>query len=126
MVVVVIYFLVFMCGAASESALNCFLYRMDKNLDWVRGHSVCELCGARLLWWELIPVFSCLFLRGKCSHCHGVFGYRHMCLEILAGVMAMFVFYIQTSLGASFITTCVVCIVGFGVLSVLSDVTAHR
>lgn len=126
MVSIVVYCTIFMLGAVVSSALDCFLYRLDTDLDWVHGRSICESCGSSLEWWELIPVFSCLYLRGKCSHCHTYFGYRHMWLEILGGVLAVFTLYIQVTGRASFITTCIVCIVGISVLSVLSELTAHR
>lgn len=75
----------FMFGAVCESAINCAVYRKKRGMDWVHGHSVCEGCGEQLRWWELIPVFSALFLRGKCPRCHTYFGFRHTLLEALCG-----------------------------------------
>ena len=81
----------FLVGASIESAINCAVYRMRRGVDWVGGHSVCEGCLRRLRWWELIPVFSSLFLRGSCPRCGVKFGYKHAVTEAVCGICFMFV-----------------------------------
>lgn len=36
----------------------------------VRGRSRCLYCGKILRWFELIPILSFIFLRGRCRYCH--------------------------------------------------------
>ncbi|MDP2855677.1 MAG: prepilin peptidase [bacterium] len=36
----------------------------------VRGRSRCLHCGKNLRWFELIPILSFIFLRGRCRYCH--------------------------------------------------------
>lgn len=76
----------FLLGASIESAINCAVYRVRRGMDWVRGHSICEGCLRRLRWWELIPVFSSLFLRGRCPRCGAKFGYKHAITEAACGL----------------------------------------
>lgn len=76
-----------MVGATICSAINCFIYRKPRGMDWVRGHSVCEHCGKQLKWWELVPVFSCVLLRARCSTCDYRFGYWHAIAEAACGVV---------------------------------------
>lgn len=42
-------------------------YIAHESIVWPPSH--CTVCGARLRSWELIPVLSWLFLRGRCAHC---------------------------------------------------------
>lgn len=80
---------VFLLGASLESAINCMVYRIFRHKSWVHGRSVCEHCGKTLQWWQVIPVISALFLRGRCSFCGYRFGYRYTILEASAGVVAV-------------------------------------
>lgn len=84
-----LYFCIFMAGATLSSAVNCAVYRMNRGLDWVHGHSICEVCHRKLHWWELIPVFSALILRGRCSTCYSKFGYKHSLCEAVCGMLLL-------------------------------------
>lgn len=55
----------------------------------INDHSVCLNCSYKLKWYDLIPVFSWLFLGGKCRKCHKPIGYFEPLMEI--GVAAFFV-----------------------------------
>lgn len=89
-----VIFLIFMgmLGAAMGSFACCQAWRIhdhDKS-KW----SKCENCGKKLHWYENIPIFSWLALRGKCSKCHKFIGWSEIISElamatvfILAGIM---------------------------------------
>lgn len=51
--------------------------------------SSCESCGTPLGILDLIPVFSCLVLLGRCRHCGEKFGYGHMAGELLFGIFGV-------------------------------------
>jgi prepilin signal peptidase PulO-like enzyme (type II secretory pathway) len=42
----------------------------DADLSIITGRSICTHCGHTLSLWDLIPVFSYVFLGGKCRYCH--------------------------------------------------------
>jgi len=45
-------------------------------------HSSCRSCGARVRWYQNIPVLSYVFLRGKCGHCGAGISLRYPLVEL--------------------------------------------
>lgn len=84
-----LYAVYFFVGACFMSCGNCIYYRVQHGEDWVRGRSHCDGCGKPLHFWELVPVLSCLALRGKCPKCGYFFGYHHADTEFTGGAMAV-------------------------------------
>src|SRR3989338_11671331 len=62
-------FFVFIFGLCIGSFLNVGIYRLEKGEGFVGGRSYCPHCKHSLMWLDLIPVFSFLFLWGKCRYC---------------------------------------------------------
>lgn len=59
-------------GAVLGSFLDCTVSRWAAGeREFLKGRSRCGSCGHRLGVWDLIPVFSFLFLRGRCRYCKG-------------------------------------------------------
>ncbi len=54
-----------------------------------KDHSVCLNCSYRLKWYDLIPLFSWLYLGGRCRRCHKRIGRMEPLMEI--GMVAYFV-----------------------------------
>jgi leader peptidase (prepilin peptidase) / N-methyltransferase len=50
--------------------------------------SHCPLCGRRLRPWELIPLLSYLFLRGRCAGCHGRISPLYPAIELASAAWA--------------------------------------
>ncbi len=65
------YFLLLaaLLGAAAASFAGCAAARMAAGESFVRGRSRCAACGHTLGAPDLVPVFSWLFLKGKCRYC---------------------------------------------------------
>ena len=61
------YILLFLFGVTAGSFLNVCILRLPEGESIVTGPSHCTSCGARLRWWELIPLASWLALRGRCA-----------------------------------------------------------
>ena len=49
--------------------------------------SRCSSCGHMIAWYENIPVFSYLFLKGKCSACSAPYGLRYPAIELTCGLL---------------------------------------
>lgn len=81
--------ILFMFGACIFSFLNVIIYRVPRNMDFVRGRSACPACGHLLGPPDLIPVISWLFLRGKCRYCKEKIAVRYTLVELLGGVLAL-------------------------------------
>lgn len=58
-----------MLGGSLGSFISCMVYREQIGKSAFRGRSQCDSCGHVLSWTELIPIFSYIFLKGKCRHC---------------------------------------------------------
>lgn len=65
----VLFLLAGIFGLLLGSFLNVLIYRLPKNLNIAYPGSGCTNCGKAITWYENIPIFSYLFLKGKCSQC---------------------------------------------------------
>lgn len=89
-----ILFLVLALGACMGSFLNCLAGRAaqgDKR-PW-QGRSKCDRCGRTLGILDLIPVFSWLFLRGRCRTCGAKIGPRCLWTECLCAAVFLSVIW---------------------------------
>ena len=86
-----LYFLVFILGACIGSFLNCVIYRLEQKKS-LSGRSFCPHCKRALSWQDLIPVFSFLFLAGKCRHCHKKISVQYPLVEIATGIIFLLIF----------------------------------
>jgi leader peptidase (prepilin peptidase)/N-methyltransferase len=59
-------------------------------LTLARPRSRCRKCGHQIRWYENIPVFSWLALRGKCSSCGTPIGMRYPLVELATGALFFF------------------------------------
>ncbi len=65
-----VFFLLFFAvlGLIIGSFLNVVIFRFNSTKS-LGGRSQCLTCSRPLLWYDLIPVFSYVFLRGRCRGC---------------------------------------------------------
>jgi prepilin signal peptidase PulO-like enzyme (type II secretory pathway) len=71
-------------GLIFGSFTNVLILRHGKRgLD---GRSSCPHCAKVLAWYELIPVFSWLVLRGRCASCHRPISLQYPLVELAAGL----------------------------------------
>jgi leader peptidase (prepilin peptidase)/N-methyltransferase len=88
-----ITFFVFMFGTIVGSFLNVVILRYNTGMKFfgkIRGpkeRSMCFSCGKKLLWYELVPVFSFCFLRGKCAGCKSKISWQYPLVEIVTGAI---------------------------------------
>lgn len=87
-----ILFLVFWYGLLIGSFLNVVIYRVPRNLSVVSPRSSCTNCGHMIKWYENIPVFSYMFLGGKCSNCKTKISIKYPLIELLVGFFALLLF----------------------------------
>lgn len=60
-------------------------------LDLSLPHSFCPNCKSEIKPWHNIPLFSYLWLRGKCAHCHTSISARYPLVEGLSALMCGFI-----------------------------------
>ena len=77
--------LAFLFGTVFGSFLNCRAWRIAHNESVLKGRSHCAVCGHTLGIADLIPVFSWLFLGGRCRYCKEKISPRYVAAELVCG-----------------------------------------
>lgn len=88
-----LYIVVGIYGLLIGSFLNVLIYRIPKkeNIAVVRSH--CMKCNYQLKWYDLVPLFSWLFLRGKCRKCGEKISIQYPLIEAANGLLYLLIFY---------------------------------
>lgn len=79
-------------GSVIGSFLNVVIYRLHTGKS-LGGRSHCMSCGETLLWYELLPVVSYLFLRGRCNVCSSHIPSRYLAVELCTAALFMLAWY---------------------------------
>lgn len=82
-----IVFLLGSVGILVGSFLNVCIDRLPRGESVVRPPSHCDACGHRLGPADLVPIFSYLWLRGRCRHCGEAISPRVLVVELLTGAL---------------------------------------
>ena len=82
----IIYFLI---GTLLGSFCTLAVYRIPLKEDITHKRSFCPNCNHRLGFLDLIPVWSYIFLGGKCRYCKQKIRARYIILELLSGISFM-------------------------------------
>lgn len=77
----------FYFGAVIASFLNVVIWRVPRGESVVRPPSHCPKCGASIKWYQNLPIFSYLALRGRCANCGGKISSRYLWVELLGGCL---------------------------------------
>ena len=65
----IIAVLVFIYGLIIGSFLNVCIYRIPRRIFFSSAKSFCTECHHPLAWYDLFPLFSYIFLGGRCRYC---------------------------------------------------------
>ncbi|QSZ41670.1 prepilin peptidase [Sulfurimonas aquatica] len=74
-------------GLLFGSFLNVVILRIPKEESVVFVPSHCYSCKSSLKPWHNIPLFSWIFLRGKCSFCSAPISIQYPIIELLSGII---------------------------------------
>jgi prepilin signal peptidase PulO-like enzyme (type II secretory pathway) len=55
----------------------------------IGGRSHCPACRQELRWWELVPILSFVFLRGRCQRCGQSIAVQYPVVELALGLVVM-------------------------------------
>ncbi len=79
--------MIFILGIVIGSFLNVCIYRLPLGKSIATSPSACPACEHHLGPLDLFPVFSYLFLGGKCRYCKGKISAQYPLIEALNGVL---------------------------------------
>ncbi len=99
-----IIFFVFVFGTIVGSFLNVVILRYNTGMKFFgkiigpKERSMCFSCGKKLSWYELLPVLSFCFLRGKCAGCKSKISWQYPLVEIATGLLFVGIVYLNFSI----------------------------
>jgi len=82
---------VFIFGLAIGSFLNVLIDRLPQGKS-IMGRSHCDFCHKKLAWYDLVPVFSFIVLRGRCRNCKKKLSFFYPVVELLTAVIFTIIF----------------------------------
>lgn len=82
-----LYVIIFIMGTVFGSFYTLAVYRIPNKIDITHTHSFCPNCNHKLGFFELIPVWSYIFLGGKCKECGKKIRPRYLIIELCSGLI---------------------------------------
>jgi len=79
--------MVFIFGIMIGSFLNVVIYRIPNNESIAFPASKCQSCQTPLKWYHNIPIFSWIFLGGKCGFCSDPIAKQYPIVEFITGLI---------------------------------------
>lgn len=87
------YFVFFILGLIVGSFLNVVIHRTLKNESIIFPRSYCPNCLTTLKYYDLIPLFSFIFLKGTCRYCKKPISLTYPVVELTTGLLFVWSFY---------------------------------
>ncbi|MEW6026104.1 MAG: prepilin peptidase [Planctomycetota bacterium] len=79
---------IFLFGLIIGSFLNVCIYRLPREgMSIIKPGSFCPSCRTPIRWYQNIPLFSFIFLGGKCAGCSARIPWRYPLAEFLTGAL---------------------------------------
>lgn len=114
------YIAFFAFGSVLGSFYNVLGLRIPNNESVVFPSSHCPNCGHYLNWYELIPILSFVFLKGKCSNCKKKISWLYPFNEFFCGLLFAISYY---SFGLTWELVIALVISSLLILVIASDMT---
>lgn len=85
--------LILIYGLLIGSFLNVCIYRIPKSESIVFPGSHCPVCNHNLKWYDNIPLFSYLTLKGKCRYCNTKISPQYPLIESLNAIIYLLLYF---------------------------------
>ncbi|DAB31489.1 MAG TPA: prepilin peptidase [Sulfurospirillum sp. UBA11407] len=96
-------FIFVVLGVCVGSFLNVLILRLPLGKSVAFPASYCPKCKNPLKWYHNIPIFSWLFLRGKCAFCDQKISFQYPLIELLSGLIFLLAFSKSQNMFEAFI-----------------------
>lgn len=113
---VIVY--LFILGLSIGSFLNVLIDRLPNDRK-ITGRSSCDYCRHKLSLFDLIPVFSFLFLAGACRYCKKKLSYFYPIVEITTGLFFVLSWLYMDPIQKGLYNDTAVKILYLGIISIL-------
>ena len=110
----------FLLGSILGSFYNVLGLRVVKHESIIKPRSHCEKCGHVLKWYEMIPILSFIFLKGKCRNCKTKLSWLYLFSEVFSGLLFAISYY---SFGFSYNLLIALIISSLLIIVTVSDIT---
>lgn len=119
-----IYWLIifFFIGTLMGSFYTVVGTRSGKNEDYITTRSRCDKCNHLLSPLDLVPIFSFIFLKGKCRYCHKKIDSLSTFMELFSGILYALSFYV---FGFSYELLISLGIISLLIIIIVSDTTYY-
>lgn len=85
------YIFIFVLGTIFGSFINVVIYRIPRDISLIWPPSACPKCGEKIRFYDNVPILSYFLLRGKCRHCGGKISVRYPIVEVVSGLLLVWV-----------------------------------
>ena len=89
-----LYIAFFILGSLWGSFSNVCIYRLPNSGNVAKGRSFCPICKNKIKWFDNIPFFSFLFLKGKCRQCTKPISFQYLDVELLSAISFVIIFHL--------------------------------
>lgn len=88
-------------GLLMGSFVSAVSFRIVRGIQFSNGRSFCDKCKKSLTWRENIPLFSYIFLKGRCLNCKRRISIRYPLVEIATaiGFVSIYNYFLPTLQG---------------------------
>ena len=89
----ILYLIILLIGLVFGSFLNVLIHRLPLSISLVNPvGSACPHCNNGIKWYENIPVFSYLALKGRCSNCSESISIIYPIVEIITALVTLTIY----------------------------------
>lgn len=111
-------------GGAVGSFLNVVIYRLPNGLSLISPPSHCPVCKTAICWYDNVPVFGWIMLRGRCRNCRCPISIRYPLVEAVTAAMFAALALVENPLQAAY--PCHVLLLSTLLCSALIEIDGHR
>lgn len=91
------WLLVVPLGLCLGSFASAIAARLPQGRSWIMSEgkfsrSACMHCGHQLTILDLLPLFSWIFMKGRCRYCHRPIGWHYPAIELTSLLLALLVY----------------------------------
>ncbi|MGN1326940.1 MAG: prepilin peptidase, partial [Clostridia bacterium] len=83
----ILYIYIFLIGIVFGSFFTLAVYRIPEGKNITHERSYCPNCKHKLSFLDMIPLFSYIFLKGRCRYCKEKIRPRYFLLELFSGLV---------------------------------------